>query len=108
MTVGLLPQFQLFPRLPRTLLPILAMALLTTLRDVPKTAGGFKKSQTHTLHETNIAPETLGLEDAFPFWEGILTCGVLVLGSVICSNPAELRLDMLNSTILKWCLYKLQ
>jgi len=26
-----------------------------------------------TLPETNVAPETLGLEDEFPFWEGLLT-----------------------------------
>ena len=36
-----------------------------------------------TLPETNVAPETLGLEDEFPFGpEGLLTGAMLVSGRV--------------------------
>ena len=37
-----------------------------------------------TLPETNVAPESLGLEDVASFWEGLLAGAMLVLGRV-CS-----------------------
>ena len=43
-------------------------------------AGSVYCSDTHP--ETNVAPETQGLEDEFPFWEG-LAGAMLVLGSVL-------------------------
>ena len=36
-----------------------------------------------TLPETNIAPETLGLEEEISFWEGLLAGAMLVSGSVV-------------------------
>ena len=48
-------------------------------------AGRKKKT---SLKLTAKAPETLGLEDAFLFWEGILTGAMLVLGSVRDYSPA--------------------
>ena len=50
----------------------------------------YKKYQYRiTLPETNKTPETLGLEDEFPFWEDLLPGAMLGFGSV--SYPNSVR-----------------
>ena len=43
----------------------------------------FPKGTADTLPETNIAPESLGLEDEFPFWAGLFSGAILALGRVV-------------------------